>query len=183
MAAGIILLVATACITGFRQWEIHAYAEKSTAYVQTLRSLLPEVQGAVPEARYDNTMAAFSVEETDFIGILEMPRFGAAMPVGAAWGQSAKYPCHFDGSVYNRTLQLGGTTQKGQFDFYREISVGDVLYFTDVEGNRFAYRVEDIRYEKHADQSALRRREADLKLFIKNEYAFEYIIVFCNVMR
>ena len=180
---GIGLFAAAVVVIGLRQWEIHAYEEKAAAYVHTLRTLLPEVQGAVPEARGDNTMAVLSVEEMEFIGILEMPRYGAAMPVGVQWGQISKYPCRFGGSVYDGTMQIGGTSQDGQFDFYREISVGDAVYFTDMEGDRFAYKVADIRYEKHADQSALQRREADLKLFIKNEYAMEYIIISCDVMR
>ena len=183
MLAGISLLGIAALTMGLRLWNIHTYAEKAAAYVHTLRTLLPKIQGAVPEARYDNTMAALAVEETDFIALLEMPRYGAAMPVAAQWGQTGRYPCRFAGSVYDGTLQIGGTSQKGQFDFYREMSVGDALYLTDMEGNRFAYQVEDIRYEAHADQAALQRREADLKLFIKNEYALEYIIISCGVMR
>ena len=125
-------------------------------------------------------MPVLSVENTDFIGILELPRHSSTLPVCAVWGEINKYPCHFSGSIYDRTMQLGGTTQKGQFDFYREISVGDALYFTDMEGNRFTYQVANIRYEKHADQAALLRHDADLTLFIKNMYAFEYIIIFCD---
>jgi hypothetical protein len=78
-------------------------------------------------------------------------------------------------------MQIGGTSQAGQYAFYREISVGDTVCFTDMEGNRFAYSVTDVRYEKRADQAALQRKEAALTLFIKNVYAFEYIIVFCDL--
>ena len=51
-----------------------------------------------------------------------------------------------------------------------------------MEGNSYHYTVTDIRYEKHADQVALQREDAALTLFIKNVYALEYIIVFCDVV-
>jgi len=183
MVAGIGLFVAAVITMILWQWEIRSSEKKANTYVQTLRSLIPEPQGAVPEERSDNAMPVLSVDNTDFVGILEMPRYGSALPVGADWGNITQYLCCFSGSVYDGTMQIGGTSQKGQFDFYREISVGDALYFTDMEGNRFAYEVTDVRYEKHADQSALQRRDADLKLFVKNVYAFEYIIIFCDIMR
>ena len=183
MWAGVFLIAAGAFVLISWQGGIRSSEEKAKEYVEIIRSLIPEAQGAVPEERTNNAMPALSLEGTDFIGILEMPRYGSVLPVCADWGQPSRYPCRFDGSVYNGTMQIGATSQKGQYDFYREISVGDTIFFTDMEGNRYAYSVTDLRYEKHADQAALRRRDADLTLFIKNMYSFEYIIVFCGVLR
>ena len=179
--AGVGLLVAAAGVLIAWQWGIRVSEQRSESYVQTLRTLMPEPQGAVPEERQDSTMPALELDGTDFIGILELPRYGSALPVCAEWGNLTRYPCCFSGSVYDGSMQIGGTTQKGQYDFYREISVGDALYFTDMTGNRYAYEVSQIRYEKHADQAALEREAAELTLFVKNVYAFEYILIFCNV--
>ena len=179
--AGVGLLVAAAGVLLAWQWGIRVSEQRSEGYVQTLRTLMPEPQGAVPEERQDSTMPALELDGTDFIGILELPRYGSALPVCAEWGNLTRYPCCFSGSVYDGSMQIGGTTQKGQYDFYREISVGDALYFTDMTGNRYAYEVSQIRYEKHADQAALEREAAELTLFVKNVYAFEYILIFCNV--
>ena len=128
-------------------------------------------------------MPALALDGTDFIGILEMPLYDSALPVSNSWGQSERYPCRFSGSIYDGTMQIGATSQAGQYEFFCEISVGDSLYFTDMEGNRYAYEVKDLRYEKHADEAALMGEEAALTLFIKNVYAFEYIIVFCDTLR
>jgi sortase A len=180
--AGICLLVVAIGVLVFWQWQIHDSAEKAAYYVATLRTLMPQPQGAVPEERRDNTMSTLSIDGIDFVGLLEIPRYGSALPVCADWGAPSKYPCQFYGSIYERTMQIGGTSQKGQYDFYREISVGDAIYFTDMEGNRYAYSVTDVRYEKSADQAALQRKDASLTLFIKNIYALDYIIIFCDVL-
>ena len=178
--AGICLLVIGVAAFLAWQWGIDASEQKSAIYVHTIRTLIPEPRGAAVEERRDNTMSVLSVEGTNFVGILEMPAYSSALPVCADWGEVSQYPCSLSGSVYDRTIQIGATTQKGQYDFYREISVGDAVYFTDMEGNCFSYQIANIRYEHHADQTVLQQVNADLTLFIKNIYALEYIIVYCN---
>ena len=179
---GVCLLAAAIALLFAWQWNIHSSEQKAKEYVNVIRELIPEPQGAVPEERRDNTMSTLSIDEIDFVGILELPRFESALPVCAEWGNPAKCPCRFSGSVYDQTMQIGGTSQKGQYGFYRDISVGDSVFFTDMEGNRFSYTVTDIRYEKNADQSTLQRKDASLTLFVKNVYAFEYVIIYCDVV-
>ena len=181
LCSGIGLLVVTAVALLLWNWGVHSSQKKAASYVSTIRALIPEPQGAALEERSNNTMSALSIDGTNFVGILEMPKFGSSLPVCGDWGAVSKYPCVFDGSVYDGSLQIGATTQKGQYDFYRAISVGDSVYFTDMEGNRFSYQVADIRYEKHADQDALQKNAGALTLFIKNVYAMEYIVVFCDL--
>lgn len=179
---GICLLVVAGAVLISWQWGIRASQQRAEDVVHRLRTLVPEPQSAVPEEKRDNAMSVLSIDGTDFIGILEMPQYSSALPVCADWGESSKYPSRLGGSVYDRTIQIGGTAQKGQYDFYRQISVGDSVFFTDMAGNHYAYAVADIRYEKHADQTTLQGENAALTLFIKNVYAFDYIVIFCDVL-
>lgn len=179
---GVILLVSALIVLVLWQRTIQISEQQAKKYVEAIRELTPESQGAVPDARKDNTMSVLSLEGEDFVGLLEMPGHGSAMPVCASWGGVTKYPCHFDGNIYEQTMQIGATSQKGQYDFYREISVGESVFFTDMEGNRYAYTITNIRYEKKVDQTLLEREDAPLTLFIKNIYAFEYIIIYCDVL-
>ena len=179
--AGVGLLVAAAALLFVWQSGIRTSAQRAADCVQMLRTLMPEPQGAILEERTENSMPVLSLDGTDYVGILELPSHASSLPVCADWGHSSKQPCRFSGSIYDGTMQIGGTSQKGQYPFYREISVGDAVYFTDMTGNRYTYAVKDIRYEKHANQSALASEDAVLVLFIKNIFAFEYVIVFCDV--
>ena len=179
--AGVGLLSAARVTLFFWQRGIHTSAERAAEAVAALRTLLPSPQGAVPEARRDNSMPVLSLEGEDYIGILEIPAFGSVLPVGAHWGHSSRYPCRLSGSVYDGSIRIGATTQAGQYDFYRDISVGNALYFTDMTGNRYGYVVVDIRYTRHAGEETPDSREADLTLFLQNVYAFEYIQIYCKV--
>ena len=175
LAVGIFVLI-------FWQYSIDSSIQKSKTYVQTIRTLIPEPQGTVLEQRRNNSMSSLSIEGIDFVGILEMPQHKSVLPVCADWGNVTKYPCKFSGSVYDRTIKIGATSQKGQYDFYREISVGDAVVFTDTEGNRYTYKVTNLQYEKHANQNTLNQQESALTLFVKNIYDFEYLIVSCDVL-
>ena len=178
---GACLLVGAVIIFALWRWNINASEKQALYYVNTLQSLIPEPQSAFPEERRDNTMSVLSVDGVDFVGLVELPHYESTLPICADWGKTTKYPCRFNGSVYDSTLQIGATTQKGQCDFYRELSVGDILNYVDVEGNRFSFTVTSMSYEKHIDQATLQKEEADLTLFIKNIYSFEYLVVFCKV--
>lgn len=178
---GVGLIVIAIVILAVSQWNIHASKQNTQEYLSTIGKLIPNPQGALPQERSDNAMPTLSIDGADFVGILEFPKYESSLPVCDDWGKPSKYPCRFSGSIYNRTMQIGATSQNGQYDFYSDISVGDSVSFTDMEGNRYSYTVTDIRYEKSADQTALQRNDAALTLFIKNIYAFEYIIIYCDV--
>ena len=178
---GVSLLVGAVVILALWRWNINNAEERAQYYANTLRALIPEPQNAVPEERRDNTMSVLSVDEIDFVGLVELPRYEPTLPVCADWGKTSKYPCRFTGSIYDGTMQIGATTQKGQYDFYRELSVGDTVSYIDVEGNRYTFTITSLRYAKHANQAALQQNDAALTLFIKNIYSFEYLIIFCDV--
>jgi sortase A len=179
---GVCLLVGAIVMLSLWRWNINHSEKQARYYVKTLQELIPETQNAVPEERRDNTMSVLSVDGTDFVGIVELPRFKSTLPVCADWGKTFKYPCRFSGSIYDGTMQVGATTQKGQYDFYRELSMGDTVIYTDAEGNRYTFSITSLVYEKHIDQDVLQQKDAALTLFIKNIYSFEYLIVFCDIL-
>jgi hypothetical protein len=178
---GACLLASAIVMLTLWRWNISSSEKQAQYYVNTLQALIPKQQNAVPEERRDNTMSVLSVDEIDFVGIVELPRYESALPVCADWGKTSQYPCRFSGSIYDGTMQIGATTQKGQYDFYRELSAGDTVHYTDVEGNRYTFTITSLCYEKHVDQAALQQKESALTLFVKNIYSFEYLIVFCDV--
>ena len=182
--AGVGLLSAALVTLFFWQRGIHTSAERAAEAVAALRTLLPSPQGAVPEARRDNSMPVLSLEGEDYIGILEIPAFGSVLPVGAHWGHSSRYPCRLSGSVYDGSIRIGATTQAGQYDFYRDISVGNALYFTDMTGSCYRYEIAEIQYREHADDENLISDQSDLTVFVKNLYALnEYIILHCTTQK
>lgn len=78
----------------------------------------------------------------DYIGYLDFPGYGLTMPVAATWSFPALEisPCRHTGSVYNDNLVVAGHNYSTHFGVLFELQLGDIVTFTDVDGNAFTYR-------------------------------------------
>ncbi len=175
------ILIAGALVT-MVWWQVSAeiYANRIYNYLEKISQIIPPPQSAVLENRSDDRMPSLCVDGNDFIGILEFQEAGCAFPVGGSWGKSDQFPCHYYGSIYDGSMVIGATNQRGQIAFAKDLSVGDTIFLADMTGNRYRYSVTDIIYSDHANNDVLISGSDDLTLFIKNIYAFDYIIVKCN---
>ena len=180
---GILLVLVSALLAGWSALsENRAEKERETILTQ-LRLLIPEPHNGGPDGRSDPTLPRLSLEGTDFVGIVEVPLFETALPVGASWGEDAvaKYPCRYWGNPYEKSLILGGSDGAGQFDFMKNITEGDSVFFTDVTGLRFSYTVSQIFLTGDVSFEALSAAEGDLILFARNTYSLDYTVVCCKL--
>ncbi len=180
LISGIVLIILSLITLAFWQGAAYKNSERNQNYINTLYELIPEPQSAAIESRTNNAMPSLNVGGQNFVAIMELPVNSASFPIGASWSNNRDYPCIYTGSVYDGTLVVGTSNQKGQLEFVKEISVGNTIYITDMTGKRYSFEVCNIQYQKHADNDSLLDGESDLTLFVKNIYAFEYIIIHCN---
>lgn len=178
---GCVLILLSLVLLVGREISLYRSAETAAKHTDTIRRLLPEVTNAAPETRYNNTMPILSVEHEDYVGLIAFPAHNSELPVRAEWNGRLQSPCRYEGSIYDGSLIVGASTQKGQYDFFHEIGVTDTVFFTDMTGNRYSLEVSDILYRSDASGSTLHSEESDLTLFIKNLYELsEYMIVYCR---
>ena len=179
---GALLLVGAVGLLVFSQASASVNADKATATFEKLVSVFPHVENAVPDDRENANMPVMQVENTDYIGVIEIPAYSARLPLRAEWNKNkiSSSPMRFAGSVYNNTLIIGGSDNKGQFDFIKTITNGDSVYITDMKGSRFSYAVTKIYTTKDVSYQTLSAAEADLVLFARNTYSFEYTVILCK---
>lgn len=176
---GVILVVLSVLLITVYQIIFYKSAQKNQMYVDIISKSIPPVCDEIAETRIENTMPSFEVDGEDFVAVIEFSVNGIRLPVGNSWNKKNYYPCRYSGSVYDSSLIVGSVNRRGQFDFVKEVSVGDTVYITDMTGGRYSYNVSNIEYEDHADNDILNLNGADLVIFVKNLYAFEYIIIYC----
>ncbi len=183
MAIGATLIVLSVALYAFSQLSLKKSKENALKITEELLALMPEVWDSVPEERQNTAMASLEISKESFIGIIEAPAYGTALPVCAEWDSSqvSKYPCRYTGSIYSDMLIIGGSDNEGQLDFIDEISNYDEVTFTDVSGMRYTYTVTDIRKTKDVTTENLTSKDADLVLFARNTYSLDYTVIRCKL--
>ncbi|MBP3299896.1 MAG: hypothetical protein J6M34_00125 [Clostridia bacterium] len=158
-------------------------AQERGEILEQMRLLMPAPRKGAPDGRSDVSLPRLSLEGDDFVGILEVPRFETDLPVCATWDADAvvDFPRCYWGNPYDGSLMIGGSDGRGQFDFMNEITEGDSVFFTDVTGLRFYYRVSEIRLADGVSFEALSVLDADLIFFARNTYSLDYTVVCCTL--
>ncbi len=158
-------------------------AKEARALVSQLKLLMPQSYSAALDDRVNTAMPSMEVGGENFCGIIEVPSYNTDLPICQLWdqGKLSKYPCRFTGSIYDRSLIIGGSDNNGQFDFMKQIYAGETVYITDMTGGRYRYLVSDIRTVSKLSSDYLTAIEGDLVFFTKNTASLDYTVVICNI--
>ncbi len=179
---GILLVVASVAILIFSEINQKNAAQNAKETVLVLRDLMPDVDDAVPDDRANVIMSAMEIKNESFVGIIEVPKFDCSLPIRETWKKSKadNYPCKYLGSIYDGSLIIGGSDNDGQLDFARLIENYDNVFITDMTGSRYKYTVSDIRRTKDVSTEYLTSVDADLVIFAKNSFSFDYTVIRCE---
>lgn len=181
---GALLIVSAVGLLVFRNVFISSSISKAESVVATLAELVPQVNDATFDDRKNTDMPAVQIDGTDYIGILEAPDFQLKLPICSKSNQpDAKgLPYRYSGSIYDGSLILGGEDCKGQFEFLKTIDERTYLNITDLDGNRYTYKVYSVERASDCDSKILESHECDLTLFGKSTFEMNWIIVRCKIV-
>ena len=153
IALGALLLAAALGLTAFNLYEDHRAAANAGAAAQQLRQELPappvnreETEAeAVPDyvLAPEMEMPTVTVDGQDYIGTLQLPSLELEFPVISRWNDSRLKlaPCRYAGSAYTGDLVIAAHNYSRHFGRLKELTEGDLVRFTDADGNVFTYAV------------------------------------------
>lgn len=102
----------------------------------------------VPDYLLDPTreMPVETVDGVDYVGMLRIPALDLALPVIDRWSDVLLRlaPCRYSGSAYTGELVICAHNYRAHFGSLSRLSVGDTVYFTDMDGNEFRYEVASL---------------------------------------
>lgn len=189
ITAGMLLIFAAIVLSGYNIWE-ERQAEKSAAQAmahleKTVVPMEPELEfhdwvsdGAVLTVESEVEIPDYILnpemdmpEETidgwDYIGILEIPALDLELPIISRWSYPALKiaPARYEGSAYQDNLVIAAHNYASHFGGIHELSLGDQVFFTDIDGNVFAYEVVVLETLKPTAIEQMCSGEWDLTLF------------------
>ena len=179
---GILLILGSLVIVAAYWLQAQRAQANAAKMLAQINAVLPPKSVGTMDAYSSMEMPVLQIDNQDFIAIVDIPAFGIMLPVYSTWdaGKATSCPCRFSGTVYDGTLIIGGTDQKGQFDCFDQIQHGNTVTVTDMNGAEFSYTVSRIDRTKSAEADILIDEMFDLTLFVRDAYSLEYMIVRCS---
>ena len=162
---GLLLIAAALFLTGYNLWD-GIRAEKSVKQAtDLLEKVLPaesfaggeEPAGEEPAPVFRETeipdyildpqmeMPAQTIDGAEYIGLLRIPALSLELPVISQWSYPdlKRAPCRYKGSPYSGSFILAAHNYPSHFGRLTELCQGDLISFTDLDGNEFRYEVEE----------------------------------------
>ncbi len=183
---GLLLLAAAFFLTAYNLWS----DAKAGASVDTvLEQLTPELEDAeegdvsLPAIPSGDSLEEANIpdyilnpemdmpeEEIDgqqYIGVLQIPALSLELPVISEWSYpNLKIaPCRYAGSAYLDNMVVAAHNYYSHFGYLQNLSQGDKVTFTDMDGNAFRYEVIEIETLSPFAVDEMTSGDWDLTLF------------------
>lgn len=143
--------------------------EETTAMPTTAEPLDPEMPVAM-------------LNGYGYVGCVEIPALSLKLPVMSEWDYTrlAIAPCRQFGSSRTDDLVIAAHNYEGHFGRLKDLSVGNTVVFTDMEGIVNTYRVELIETLGPKEVDAVQNSGYDLVLYTCTRDGQARVTVFCN---
>lgn len=180
MMGGLLLMAAALFLNCYNRWEgRQAEASASAALIQILPKISrteepdtdPEDTQQTPTPDYllspGMEMPTMEIDGQYYIGILSIPALALELPVMDGWSyaQLKIAPCRYAGSAYLDDLVLAAHNYQSHFGMLKNLSLGDTVTFTDMDGNVFRYEVAALEILASTAIEEMTTKEYDLTLF------------------
>ncbi|MGM9640971.1 MAG: sortase [Faecousia sp.] len=116
---------------------------------------------------YDPTMTEVEIDGYAYIGYLSIPALDLRLPVMSQWDYTRLKisPCRYSGSSKTHDLVIAAHNYTGHFGTLSHLSVGDAVYFVDMDNVLSRYEVVAMETLSPTDVAEMTAGEYDLTLF------------------
>ena len=176
---GALLLLAALGLSVYNRLDSRRAGRRAAEVMEQLEQLLPAPAAPVAGTPAGETltpdyildpgrdMPEREIDGTAYAAVLEIPALALRLPVVSRWSNDAlkNAPCRYSGSVYQNDLVIAGHNYSTQFGPLRTLSLGDRVYVTDMDGNRFSFQVAELHTLSPEQVEEMTDSEWDLTLF------------------
>lgn len=116
---------------------------------------------------YDPTMTEVEIDGYAYIGYVSIPSVGLELPIMSEWDYARLKiaPCRFSGSTKTDNLVICAHNFDRHFGPIRNLSPGDTVYFTDMDGIVWKYEVATLDVLAPTQVEDMTAGDYDLTLF------------------
>lgn len=185
---GVISLLGAAGLAMYNLNEEHSAGESSQSVLEELMPQVTQPPVSVPSGDSDAPEQTLPPQELQipnyilnpnmdlpekesggrqYVGILTIPALGLELPVLNEWSTSgAKIaPCRYTGTPYLQNMVICAHNYNSHFGRLNTLKTGDIVYFTDMDGNVFSYAAATFEILQPNQKQEMCDGKWDLTLF------------------
>lgn len=183
MILGAALILAALSLFLWNRWE-------DSRAGNSVEEILPQVEEGIGEGNTDpadpsgDDMTELMIDGYSYIGVLSIPSLGLELPVMSDWSypQLRIAPCRYSGSVAAGDLVIAAHNYSRHFGPIKDLSAGDKVYFTDMNGAVTAYEVVEVDILNPTAIEEMTDSGFDLTLFTCTYGGQSRVTVRCNTV-
>lgn len=183
MFLGAALLLGALLLFGYNRWEMDQAGRAANAVMPQLVEEInaQEADTPLPDP-YRTEMTRVEIDGYDYIGYLYIPALELELPVMADWDYARLKvaPCRWVGSTFTDDLVVMAHNYERHFGKLSQLTEGDSVIFTDMDGVRIEYQVvaRDVVAPTAVDE--LTSGAFDLTLFTCTYGGRTRVVVYCD---
>ena len=185
MIIGAVMILGALALVGYNAWEEERASSAIDDLLPKVEQMIedrPDTQASMPSA--GNELATVTVDGNTYIGVLTLPSIGIELPVMSTWSYPLLRisPCRYSGSLSGEALVIAGHNYARHFGKLVNMSVGDNVYFTDVNGLVYEFVVIESEPLQKTQIEEMISDDWDLTLFTCDYKARLRIAVRCKLI-
>lgn len=150
-----------------------------------------ETQGYVPGTPVEFLepaqleMTEVVIDGYGYVGYISIPALGLELPVMGDWDYTRlrRAPCRYSGTVLGEDLVIMAHSYKTHFRYIRNLTEGDSVSFTDMDGVVYEYEVVAKDVLTPMDVEEMTAGDYDLTLFTCTYGGRSRMTVYCNLVK
>ena len=139
--SGVICLLCSVGFLFYNYWDEKNAAQNTETLLGDVKSMMDNQNKAQDKSQ--TQMPTVKVDGCDCIGVLKIPVLDLELPVLTDWSYAKlkKAPCHYYGTYYEKNFVIAAHNYKSHFGRLSELQTGDMVLFTNVNGETYRYEV------------------------------------------
>lgn len=187
MIAGFTLVIMSLLLTSYNIWSEYRAGRYAEDILSNMNIEAPELmEGEIPNyiLNPDMDMPEMEIDGRNYIGTLYISGLDLTLPVMSelTYPNLRVAPCRYKGSAYKNNLIIAAHNYKTHFGNIKNLPLGSSVTFTDSDGNRFDYAIEDIQTINGTNIEEMEEGSWDLSLFTCNYRGNARITLRCNLV-
>lgn len=181
---GVFLILISLTMTFYNKYEDFNAGKQARAALDAFKSEVV-VQNHIVESlatEEAKEMKTVNINGDEFIGTITIPVLNLELPVMSEYSYSRlkKAPCRYYGNLFTNDLIICAHAYETFFANLIKLKQNDLIVFTDVDGNNYAYEVLEIEILKPTDVDKMVNNEFDLTLYTCTSDNMNRVTVRCN---